>query len=94
MTGEGTSRSEALRVTMQRKLDAVFAGKTFTIVKELHMPHGQVFQATFGRNGRDGYIIRDTATGEKHVVGTTVLEQIAEMYKGVELPEHLKRRKT
>lgn len=83
---EGTSRSEALRVAHQRKMDAAFAGKTFTIVRELTMPEGQVFQATFGRNGRHGYILRDDATGQLHVVGDTIAGQIADNYKGVTLP--------
>lgn len=80
------SRGEALKATQQAKLDAAFAGKTFEIIEEVHLPHGQVFQTQFGTKGRHGYILRDTETGERIVVGSRLLRRIAERYQAVTLP--------
>lgn len=85
------SRGEALKATQQSKLDTAFAGKTFEIVQEVHLPHGQVFQTQFGNKGRHGYILRDTATGDRIVVGTRLLRHIANRYQGVELPPKRRR---
>lgn len=80
------TRGEALKATQQRKLDTAFAGRTFEIVEEVHLPHGQVFQTRFGNKGRHGFILRDTDTGERVVVGARMLRLIAERYQAVALP--------
>lgn len=81
------SRRDKVRAAQLAKLDAAFRGRTFDIVREVHLPEGQVFQTQFGNKGRHGYVLRDRATGETLVVGATVLRQIHELYLGVNLPK-------
>jgi len=80
-------RAAKLREAMDAKFDAAFKGKTFDIVREVHLPEGQIFVTSFGNRGRHGYVIRDRATGELQVVGATVLKLIHERYLGVNLPK-------
>lgn len=77
---------ELIRASKQRQLDEAFKGKVFDIVREVHLPKGQVFVTQFGQKGQHGYIIQDRATGERHVVGWTVLKHIHDRYLGVTLP--------
>lgn len=86
-------RAELLRATRERKLEAIFAGRTFEIVEEVHLPVGKVFKNALGLTGRHGWIIRDTATGQEHVVGGTLLRQIHDRFQGVELPYRTRRRR-
>lgn len=88
------SRGEALKVTQQRKLDDAFTGRTFEIVKEIHLPYGQVFVTAFGNKARHGFILRDTETGERIVVGRRLLRHIADRYQGLTLPAGRRRQPT
>lgn len=74
------------RAAYRRKFDEAFRGKTFTVEKEINLPPGQVFKTMFGNTGRHGYIIRDTATGIRYVIGAKVLTLIKELYHGVVEP--------
>ncbi len=80
------SRGENVRATRKRKLDETFHGKRFRIVREVHLPFGQVYQTIFGNKGRHGYVIENVATGEQLVVGLALLRLIHDHYEGVDLP--------
>ncbi len=78
--------TKALRAAQQDKFDAAFRGRKFDIVREVHLPEGQVFKTQFGNYGRRGFILRDRATGEEIVVGRRVLRIIHDRFLGVNLP--------
>ncbi len=79
-------RSLRQREASAAKFDAVFTGRTFDIVREVHLDEGQVFVTRFGNRGRHGYVIRDRESGEEMVVGATMLKLIHDRYLGVSLP--------
>ncbi len=79
-------QGERLRLTFLKKMDEEYGGKTFDIVREVHLPKGQVYLTKFGRRGRHGWVIQDRDTGEQQVVGWNILKMIHEMYLGVTLP--------
>ena len=75
-----------MRATRKVRLDTLFHGRTFVIVREVHLPAGQVYQTVLGNFGRHGFVIADTVTGEQLVVGLNILQLIHNHYHGVELP--------
>lgn len=81
-----------LRATIARKLDDLFTGRTFDIVREIHLDPPQVFRTVTGARARHGYILKDRVTGEQIAVGATMLKIINRRYLGVSLPAD-KRRK-
>lgn len=83
------TRRDVLRATQLGKLDAVFRGRVFDIIREVHLPPGKVFVTQFGNRGRHGYILQDRNSGEQLVVGTTLLRLIHDRYLGVTLPKNL-----
>ncbi len=86
-------RAGRLREAMDTKLDSLFKGRTFDIVREVHLPEGQVFITALGNQARHGYVLRDRATGEELAVGATVLRLIHDRYLGVSLPSRRARLK-
>ncbi len=90
--GETLSQRQArLRQAKLRRFDEEFQGKKFEVVREVHLPHGQVFVTKFGNKGRHGWVIRNRDTGEEMVVGDTVLKLIHDRYLGVTLPKRRRR---
>ena len=87
------SRGENMRATRRVKMDAAFRGRRFEVVREVHLPRGQVFQTMFGNKGRHGYVIRDCESGQEMVVGAILLRLIHDRYAGVDLPVRQHRRK-
>lgn len=77
---------ERFRENLAARMDEIFKGRTFNIIREVHLPEGQVFRNVMGKTGRHGYIIQDRVNGEKFVVGWNMLVQIHERYLGVNLP--------
>lgn len=86
------AHADKLRATAAKKLDELFAGRTFDIVSEIHLDENQVFRTYTGARARHGYILKDRASGEQIAVGTTMLKIIHRRYLGVSLPPD-KRRK-
>ena len=85
-------RAIALKMTQLRKLDKMFTGRTWDIVREVHLPEGKVFQTPFGNKARHGWVLKERDTGEQIVVGWSVLKQISERYLGVTRPSTFRRR--
>ncbi len=86
MAADRSQQGVRLRATTLAKMDAEYQGRTFDIVRQVHLPKGQVFITKFGRRGRHGYVIRDRETGEQQVVGWPMLKRIHDLYLGVNLP--------
>ena len=83
-----TKRSDALAETRKQKLDEMFSGKKFEILKEIHLPEGELFQTPLGNKGRHGFAIREQGNpSNQFIVGKTVLKQASEQYGAVDLPE-------
>jgi hypothetical protein len=91
MNGKGTARADRLRIIREAKLAEVFAGRRLVFVREVHLPHGQLFQSALGRKARHGFILRDLDSGQRFAVGLIVLLQIIERYPVADLPAHLPR---
>ncbi len=87
-----TKQAQRLKDTLLKRMDEEYQGKTFDIVREVHLPRGQVFVSKLGARGRHGFVIRDRESGEEQVVGWYVLERINRMYLGVTLPPVARRR--
>ncbi len=84
-------RVAALRETHEAKLDKVFRGRVFTVVREIHLPAGQVFRTVLGEQARHGYVLVDRVTGERIAVGAKTLRIIHDRYLGVNLPPDRRR---
>lgn len=83
----GHHRADAPGQARQRKLDEAFRGKAFEVEQEIHLPPGKVCLTMLGHKARHVFIIRDTATGDRHVVTARTLRLIHDEYSGVELPD-------
>jgi hypothetical protein len=84
---EKRTRAEALLATHRQKMDELFSGKKYEIVKEVHLNEGQHFQTPFGNKGRHGFALREVSDHKNHfTVGASVLRKAAEEYGAVELP--------
>lgn len=81
-----SNQGERLRETLVEKLNALYAGKTFDIVGEVHLPKGQVFRTKYDSTGQHGFILQDRETGERQVVGHYMLRRIHRMYLCVNMP--------
>jgi regulator of protease activity HflC (stomatin/prohibitin superfamily) len=101
-----TGRSAALAASRQAKLDALFKDKFYTILKEVHLPEGKVFQTPLGNKGSNGYALQlidadgnpitesydDQPT--KFMVGATLLRLVAATYGSVQVPPKIRKRRT
>ncbi len=81
-----STRSQKIIEVRLRKLDSIFAGRSFEIVSEVHLPVGQAFRTVTGSLARHGYILKDRESGEKIAVGFKMLKVIHDRYLGVDLP--------
>lgn len=68
------------------KVDRIFTGRTFDVIKEIRLPEGQVYQTVLGHKGRHGWIIQDRETGEQFVAGWGLMKLIHDRFMGVTLP--------
>ncbi len=80
------TRAQTVTEVRLRNLDALFAGRSFEIVSEVHLPVGQAFRTVVGSLARHGYVLKDRETGEKIAVGFKMLKVIHDRYLGVDLP--------
>jgi len=81
------TRAELLRAARDARIDAAFSGRVFDIIREVHLPEGQVFETILGTKVRHGYVIKDRENGELFAVGWTLLKHIHDRYLGVNLPK-------
>jgi len=105
---ETKDRAASLLATRQAKMDLLFKGQHYDVIKEIHLEGDQRFQTPFGNKGRHGYALRLTegstpaegaaaaagGDGSQFVVGDTMLEQIAKEYGAVEVPAKERKRRT
>lgn len=79
--------TESLAQKRKEKMDALFAGKHYSVVEEVHLPADQRFYTALGLRARHGFKLKNEDTGEHIYVGFRVLCQAAEVYGAVILPE-------
>jgi hypothetical protein len=89
-------RGMELQAQLAAQKDRLYKGQHYTIVREIHLTDGSKFKTPFGHLGVKGYVLvndnpeiaNDPEAGDmaKHIVGRTLLEQIAGTYSAVELP--------
>lgn len=84
-----SKQGQRYRETMLKRMDELFRGKTFDIVREVHLGYDQYFLTVFNRPCRRGYVIRDRASGQEYAVGGKTLKAIHDLYLGVTLPSYL-----
>jgi hypothetical protein len=80
-------REDPRRTAFLAKIDHAFAGRKFDIEQEINLPEGQVYETEFGHRGRHGWILKDRVSGERKVLGWTVLKLIHDRHGSVELPK-------
>jgi hypothetical protein len=95
----GPSRSDSLAATRKAKMDELYLGQHYKIEAEIRLTEGRKFTTPFGNQGKNGFLLKnvdESAEGEKrtHIIGASVLEQVAETYKAVELPVRARKRRT
>lgn len=93
------ARSEALAAARKTKMDELYEGQKYTIEAEIKLKDGKKFITPFGNKGSNGYLLKNVdpnADGEKktHIIGRSVLDQVAEVYSAVELPAKTRKRRT
>lgn len=95
----GPSRSDSLAATRKAKMDELYLGQHYKIEAEIRLTEGRKFTTPFGNQGKNGFLLKnvdESAEGEKrtHIIGASVLEQVAETYQAVELPVKSRKRRT
>lgn len=77
------SRGDKMRATRDRKMKELFEGKQYAILGEIHLSEDEQFQTPFGNKGRNGYVIKEVNSGNRLMVGETVLRKAHEKYGSV-----------
>ncbi len=82
---EALSRSEKMSQTRADKMRALFQGKKYKILGEVHLSKddGEQFQTPFGNKGRNGFVLKEDETGSKIIVGEAVLRKADEQYSSI-----------
>lgn len=92
------TRSESLAATREAKMVELFSGKHYTVLQEVHLEKGQVFQTPLGNKGRNGYVIEqvdaegnpvlnaETGRPVRHVVGIQTLTIAQDQFGAVTVP--------
>lgn len=91
---EKIARGKVLQAIREEKMREAFEGKKFVIDSEIHYGPDERFETPFGNKGRHGFILRNVETGERLVVGESVLRRISEQFKAVDIPEKKRKRRT
>lgn len=88
-------RGAKISIARRAKLDAIFAGKKYVILKEIDLtddPAGRKFTTPLGNSGKKGFAIRlaegytpSEGYGETMFFGASVLREAAETYGAVEM---------
>lgn len=84
---------EKQQLMRRRQQDNLLKGRTFTYVREFHLPEDKRVLNILGRKVRHGFLIQDNATGEHVIVGLRLLRNIADRYEGIELPPEVRLRR-
>jgi len=98
---EKKDRAASLAETRKAKMDALFYGQKYDILKEIKLEGDDRFETPFGNKGRNGFALK-LSTGytardgqpDKFVIGETMLRQVSEQYGAVEVPVKERKRRT
>ncbi len=85
-TSDGAlSRSEKMSQTRAGKMKDLFQGKKYKILGEVHLSKddNEQFQTPFGNKGRNGFVLKEAASGAKIIVGEAVLRKADELYRSI-----------
>lgn len=78
----------AARPGRQKRLEDLFQGRHFDIIKEVHLPSDQRFRTPLGHTGRNGWIVQETADpSNKFIVGLSLLKVMQNQFQAVEIPK-------
>lgn len=80
------TRRDLLLATRDAKLDALFRGRVYDIVRKIDLPDGQVFISVLGNTAQRGYVLRERITQQEVAVGHKLLRHIHDKYLAVSLP--------
>lgn len=56
--------------TRTEKMDELFKGKKYDILKEVHLEGEDRFQTPFGNKGRHGFVLQEKGTDNRFIVGS------------------------
>lgn len=77
----------AARPGRQQKLDDLFKGKKFVILKEVRLNEDERFRTPLGHTGRHGWIVQEISNPDnKFIVGFSLLQAMHDTYDAVDLP--------
>jgi hypothetical protein len=90
----GQTQGELLRAAQRRKLDALFRGRLFDIVRTIDLPPGKVFITCMGAKAYHGFVLRARDNGEEIALGFRLLQQVQREYLAVaRMPPRLRWRR-
>lgn len=88
------SRGEKMAAVRARKMAELFKDQHYRILGEIHLGPSEQYLTPFGNRGRHGYVLKNTATGAKIMVGETILRQAADSFDAIiDLPPPPPKRK-
>jgi hypothetical protein len=76
-------RGEKMAATRAKKMTDLFEGQKYRILAEIHLGADEQYMTPFGNRGRHGYVLKNTDTGVKIMVGETVLRQAASVFDAI-----------
>ena len=88
---EASERANTLAVKHRAKLDALFKGKHYTVIRPVDVGEGKRAFTALGNQCRRGYQLQDDATGEFIFVGIKVLRRAAAEYNAVLIPKTVRK---
>jgi hypothetical protein len=84
--------------TRKEKLDALFEGAHYEVLKAIHLDGDQRFVTPLGNKGRNGFALKETGvepgTERKFIIGASLLAKVAAEYGAVEVPAKKRTRRT
>lgn len=81
-----SDRASTLAIKHRAKLDALFKGRHYTVIKPYDAGEGKRAFTALGNQCRHGFILRDDETQERILIGIKVLKQAASEYGAVTVP--------
>jgi hypothetical protein len=84
---EVSERANTLAVKHRAKLDALFKGKHYTVLRPIDVGEGKRAYTALGNQCRRGYQLQNDVTGEFIFIGIKVLRQAAAEYHAVVIPK-------
>lgn len=82
-----SERAAALAIKHREKLDRLFKGRHYTVIRSIDVGEGKRGITALGNQCRRGFQLQDDESGQFIFIGIKVLRQAAQEYDAVALPK-------